>query len=107
MAIFEVQKGFNRQALTYVNQMVADGVLTDGVIGPLTTVAGLRAVTYSYYETNRRFYEQFQRRLDNAQACGILTDANVAAADTVAGLRALFTANDSTLAATDMYSTVA
>jgi len=107
MAIPETTYGFNRHALTYVNKMVDMGVLTNAIINPLTTVAGLRAVTAPPYETDLRFYEQYQKQIDYAQAIGTLTNANVAAADTVAGLRTLFTGNDASLVATDQYSMVA
>lgn len=90
-------KGFNRQALGYIDEMVVQGVLTDAIISPLTTVAGLRAVAFAGYETSRRFYEQFQAHVDRAEAIGVLTDARVAAANTVAGLEALFTDEDATI----------
>lgn len=97
LPIPEVTKGFNRQALAYIDEMVVQGVLTDAIINPLTTVAGLRAVAFSGYETSRRWYEQYQKLIDYAEAIGVLTDARVAAANTVAGLATLFTDEDSTI----------
>jgi len=107
MPVAEVSLGLNRQCKHAIDVMVNEGVLTDAVILPLTTVAGLRAVSSaSLPETALRFYEIFQKWVDKGQAIGVLTDAAVAAADTVAGLRALFTANDPTLAAVEQFSFV-
>ena len=107
MAIYEVQKGFNRQSLAYLDEMYILSVLTDAIIAPLTTVAGLRAVSFASYETSRRFYEQWQAHVDRAEAIGIYTDATIAAADTVAGLVALHTAEDATISQTGNKSLVA
>jgi len=87
MAIYEVQQGFLRHGLHAVNLQVALGTLTDAVVAALTTVAGLRAITFSGYETSRRFYEMYQKRIDRLQAIGAITDAGVAAAGSVSGLR--------------------
>lgn len=106
LPIPETVKGFNRQGLGYIDEMVVQGVLTDAIINPLTTVAGLRAVSFSGYETSRRFYEQFQRHVDRLEAIGVITDARVAAADTVAGLVAYMTDEDSTISQTGAKSLV-
>jgi hypothetical protein len=107
LPVYETQKGFNRHALAYIDEMVIQGVLTDAIINPLTTVAGLRAVSFSGYETSRRFYEQYQKLIDYAESIGVLTDARVAAADTAAGLEVLFTQEDSTISITGNKSLVA
>jgi hypothetical protein len=97
MSIFETQKGFNRQALPYFTLMVDLGILTDAILAPLTTVAGLRAVAFTGYETQRRFYEQWQKKVDRLEAIGVLTDTTVAASNDTATLLALMTANDASL----------
>jgi hypothetical protein len=97
LPIYETQKGFNAHALPYTVLMADFAILTDAIINPLTTVAGLRAVTFSGYETSRRWYEQWQRHVDFLQAIGVLTDARVAAMDTVAGLELLMTQEDANL----------
>lgn len=99
MALFEVVLPLNRQALTWVNIMVEMGAITDAIVGGLTTVAGLRAITAPVFETQRRFYEAFQKAVDRAQAIGTLVNSGIAGAGNVAGLRALFVAQDSSLAA--------
>jgi hypothetical protein len=104
MPVPEVSLGFNRQVKHWMNEGVVQGFLTDEVIAPLTTVAGLRAVTFTGPEVDRRFYEMFQKAVDRGQAIGVLTDAAVAGANDVAGLLALFTANDPTLQATESFS---
>lgn len=108
LPIYETQKGFNRQALHAVDVEFVLGNLTDAIINPLTTVAGLRAILHTNaYETNLRRLEQFRRWVDFAEAIGVLTDARVAAADTVDGLKTLFTDEDTTITATGNYSNVA
>lgn len=107
MPVPEVSLGFSRHCKHAIDEMVIQGVLTDAVILPLTTVAGLRAVSAAALpETSKRFYEIYQKLIDEGQAIGVLTDAAVAAANTVAGLRALFTAVDPTLAAVESFSFV-
>lgn len=97
--VSETSLPYAEQGLTWINKMIDMGVLTTAIIAPLTTVAGLRAVSAAALpETSLRFYEQYQRSIDRSQAAGILTDTNVAAADTVAGLQALFTTQDSKIA---------
>lgn len=103
---FETSLPLNRQALTWINIMVEMGALTTAIIGGLTTVPGLRAITPPVFETQRRFYEGFQKAVDRAQATGTLTNSRVAAAATVAGLEALFTAQDASLVAAAHGSTV-
>jgi hypothetical protein len=99
MALFEMQLGFNRQAFGYCVKMVDDGVLTDAILNPLTTVAGLKAVSFAGYETNRRFYEQWQAHVDRLEAIGVLTDTIVGNTNTTADFLALMTANDASLVA--------
>src|SRR5258708_6262166 len=96
---FETQLGFNRQAFGYSVLMGDILVLTDAIINPLTTVAGLRAVSFTGYETQRRYYEQWQQHVDRLQAIGVITDALVASMNTVAAFLALMTANDASLVA--------
>lgn len=100
LPVYETQKGFNRQALRYFSLMVDLSILTDAILAPLTTVAGLRAVSFSGYETQRHYYEQWQTWVDRAEAIGVLTDARVAASNTTTLLFALFTDEDSTISAT-------
>mgnify|MGYP001564355843 FL=1 len=98
--IYEVVLPLAEQGLTWVNKMVDLGVLTNAIIAPLTTVAGLRAVSSAgVFETDLRLYEEYQRSIDRSEAVGILTNANVAAANTVAGLQLLFTTQDANIAA--------
>jgi len=78
-------------------------ILTDAAIGPLTTVAGLRALLDTAGRNNeenthrRRCGITFDKitHADN----GIFTDANVAAANTRAGLYALCVAVNADLGA--------
>ena len=108
MAIYEVQSGLLRQVLAWVNVQVNMGNITDAVVAALTTTAGLKAITFSSgFETQRRFYEMYQKAIDRGVAIGALTDAAVAAAGSVAGLRAVFTSLDANLTAAQRYSLVA
>jgi len=108
MSLYETSKGFNRQGLSAIRRMVDLGDLTDAIIAPLTTVAGLRAVGHTVaFETSLRSYEQYQHWVDHLEAIGVLTDAAVAAANTADGLIALMTAGDSTLSGTGNMSWVA
>jgi hypothetical protein len=76
------------------------GVLTDALILPLTTVAGLRALfTPAAYPAQASQDDIHQLRvcaesvdqLDNTHGLGILTNTNVASADTYAGLLSVIT----------------
>lgn len=108
----EVNQPLLRQGLHWINNQVTESNLTDAIVAGLTTVAGLRAITFSGYEVQRRFYEIFQKWVDRLQAIGALTDAGVAAAGSVAGLRAFLLTFDTgagggaALTATEMYSLV-
>ena len=96
--VAETDLGFNRHCANAIKEMVIQGVLTDAVIGPLTTVAGLRNVSAAAVpETSLRFYQIYQKLIDEGEAIGVLTDATVAAANTVDGLLELFTDQDPTI----------
>lgn len=97
MSLFEVQKGFNRQGLAYLDYINIQGSLTDTAVAAADTVAGLRAITFVGYEVQRRMYEQYQRHIDFLEAIGVLTDAAILSLTTVADLEALLTTADSSL----------
>lgn len=84
--------------LTAINQAINIG-LTTSIIGPLTTVTGLKAAITALgvnYDTIKTA-ERVNRVIDYLSNAAILTNSNVASANTVAGLRAIFTTINSNL----------
>lgn len=102
MPIHDTDIGRNRHGLNSINHAADEG-LTNAIILPLTTVAGLKAAILALvvHNADSNILRQINLNIDVAVAAGILTDANVTAADTVAGLEAIFTALDSNLSATE------
>jgi hypothetical protein len=111
MAIFEVDQRMNTQCLEYLNEGVIQGFITNTVVAGLTTALGLAGIdttgannvpigpigpitasTFTGYEVDRRFAQQFSKSMQRAIAIGTLTNTNVAAASNVAGLILIFTA---------------
>lgn len=91
MGLHADQYPASRQAFDAINRAVENGWLSDSIINPLTTTAGLEAAVAGgsghadQYPARARLAGQ----IDIAVVDGTLTNTNVAAADTVAGIRAL------------------
>lgn len=93
MAVFETVLPLVRQGLTHFNIMVEMGVINDAAVAAMTTLALARATPFAGFETQRRWYENYQKAIDRLIAIGVLTAANIGGAANVAGFQALLTAH--------------
>src|SRR5262245_53937887 len=109
MALAERDKPLNRFGFNWFN-FIADtqyGALTNGMIAPLTTVAGSGTTSLEGLIRSRtvpEVYKPLREQAADAMVCmktiGTLTDTNVGTADTVVNLRNIFIGLDSNLGGT-------
>jgi hypothetical protein len=113
MPVHETDLAYNRHAHYFCNHLINHGVITDTLLGGLTTVAGLiaaiKAVANVPFQVEN-LVRNAETCLNNAKNVGAITDAQVntvgagGGGTRIAALRAIFTGNDASLGATDAYT---